>query len=276
MAAFDGKVWVLSRASGALRGEEPLFEDEPMVATPVLAGNTLLIAAGNQLHAIDATTGVERWERPFRAENRIWASPVLLGDKVIVASLDHRLYAVRLNTGNEVWSFEAGGGIASTPLVADGTIYFGSFDGYLYAIGSDGQEKWASPFPAGDWVWSRPLYHEGTVYFGALDGVFYAVDAARGRERWSLETGEPIRAAPALEDGVLVFATSAGTVFGVDPASGTQRWPEKALDEDITVTADLGGYDGMVYIASQEGKVYPIEAKTGKQALSLSLTEAVE
>jgi outer membrane protein assembly factor BamB len=278
VATFDGKVWVLSRGRGDLQGEEPLFEDESLVATPALAGNTLLIAAGSELYAIDAATGVERWARPAQAQNRIWASPVLLGDRVIFASLDRRLYAVKLDTGEELWSFEAGGGIASTPLVVDSTIYFGSFDGHLYAIGSDGREVWSSPVLADEWVWSRPLFYEGTVYFGALDGVLYAVDAIRGRVRWSEDLGEPIRAAPALEEGVVVVATTGGTVYGMDPGNGTQKWewPLSPLDEDITVSAELAGHDGEVYVVSEQGTLYALDAGTGKLAWRFSLTEVGE
>lgn len=279
VATFGGKVWVLDRATGALRGEGPLFEDESLVATPVLAGNTLLIAAGSRLHAIDADTGAERWARPFQARNRIWASPVLLGDRVVFGSLDRRLYAVRLDTGEEVWvkPFESGGGIASTPLVVDGTIYFGSFDGHLYAVGSDGREAWPSPVPVGEWVWSRPLYHEGTVFFGALDGVFYAVEATRGRERWRLDTGASIRAAPALEEGVLVVATIGGTVYGVAPASGTQKWEwqPRPPDKKVTISADLVGHEGEVYVVSEQGTLYALDAVTGRLVWSFDLTKAV-
>jgi outer membrane protein assembly factor BamB len=275
LATFNGKVWVFNRAEGLRPGEEPLFQDESLVATPVLAGGVLVVAAGNRLYAIDADSGAERWPRPFEAENRIWASPVVLRDKVIFGSLDRRLYAVGLSTGEKLWSFEAGGGIASTPLVADSTIYFGSFDGHLYAVGSDGRQVWASPFRVDDWVWSRPIYHEGTVYFGVLDGWFYAVGAGSGRERWSLDAGGPIRAAPVLEDGVLVLATMAGEVFGVNPKSGAMEW-RRSLGEGVTVSADLGAYDGEVYVSSGAGRVYALEARTGKRVWSFSLTEAVE
>jgi len=48
------------------------------------------------------------------------------------------LYAVDLDnfeTGNERWKFETGGEIRSSPAAGDGVIYFGSRDGFLYAVG---------------------------------------------------------------------------------------------------------------------------------------------
>lgn len=278
VASFDGKVRVLSRSSGAPQEDAPIFPPEKkpknrsLVAAPALSGDTLLIAAANQLHAIDRSTGQPRWPRPFEAEDRIWASPVVMDDLVILASLDHRLYAVKVATGVEAWRFEAGGGIASTPLAAEGVIYFGSFDGHLYAVGKDGRPRWPTPFLVGKWVWSHPLYNAGTVYFGALNGVFYAVEAATGRERWHQDIGKAIRAAPALEAGVMAVATTAGGVYGMDPANGAMLW-KRALSEDqsITTSADLVGDGGEIYIASEQGTVYALEAKTGKLAWSFPL-----
>ena len=275
VATFDGKVWVLNRASGDKRGEEPLFANESLVATPTLTGDTLLIPADKSLYAVDATSGTKKWRQPFQAQNRIWTSPVLLGDNIIVGSLDHRLYAVSLSEGEEVWSFEAGGGIASAPLVVDRTIYTGSFDGNLYSIGSDGREVWPSPFSVGDWVWNSPLHNEGTVYFGALNGIFYAVNASRGRERWSFDTEGAIRAAPVLEEGVLIVTTTDGDVYGVNPSVGSMKW-QRSLDKGITVSSNLQSSDGQVYISSTDGTLYALEAKTGMLAWSFSLEDAVK
>ena len=275
VATFDGKVWVLNRATGDKRGEEPLFANGSLVATPTLFEDTLLIPADTSLYAVDATSGAENWPKPFQAQSRIWASPVLLGDNVIVGSLDHRLYAVSLTDGEEVWSFKAGGGIASAPLVVDRNIFTGSFDRNLYAIGADGREVWPSPFSVGDWVWNSPLYNEGTVYFGALDGMFYAVDASRGRERWSFDTEGAIRAAPVLEEGMLIVATADGDVYGVDPTVGSMEW-QRSLDRGITVSSNLQSGDGKVYISSTDGTLYALEAKTGMRAWSFSLKDAVK
>ena len=51
--------------------------------------------------------------------------------------------------GTERWRFEAGDEIYSSPTVADGTVYVGSDDGNLYAVGAaSGREKSPSSDPA--------------------------------------------------------------------------------------------------------------------------------
>ncbi len=46
----------------------------------------------------------------------------------------HKLYAVRPDKTIR-WTFEAGNNISTPAIGANGTIYFGAGDGYLYAVG---------------------------------------------------------------------------------------------------------------------------------------------
>ena len=62
--------------------------------------------------------------------------PIVGGDGTIyIGSDDHSLYAVGAE-GKVRWSVATGGGINGQPaLGADGTLYIASADGFLYAIG---------------------------------------------------------------------------------------------------------------------------------------------
>ena len=49
-----------------------------------------------------------------------------------------------------VWKFKADGGVASSPVISAGVVYFGSGAGYLYAVDvTSGREKWK--FKTGCW-----------------------------------------------------------------------------------------------------------------------------
>lgn len=91
------------------------------------------------------------------------------------------------------WVFETGEGIESSPTIAeDGTIYFGSHDGYLYALNAEGTLKWkfkpAEPIYNEPWqrytaILSSPaIANDGTVYVIAPDDYVYAVK--EGKEKW--------------------------------------------------------------------------------------------
>ena len=115
------------------------------------------------------------------------------------ASSGH-LHAIDQQTGKEKWNFKSRMPIASSPAVADGTVYFVSSTGSLAAIdASTGQPRWvfaaeyerkfeaknlhgypsaAQTIPdAWDVFTSSPAVVDGMVYFGSGDGGVYAVDA---------------------------------------------------------------------------------------------------
>jgi outer membrane protein assembly factor BamB len=86
-------------------------------------------------------------------------------------------------TGEQEWAFtQPSDEVDSSPTVADGTVYVGSYDSNLYAVdAATGSQEWAFTQPS-DEVFSSPTVADGTVYvgsggFGDGDGTLYAVDA---------------------------------------------------------------------------------------------------
>jgi len=51
-----------------------------------------------------------------------------------VGSFDTNVYAVDTDTGDELWSFETGGVVVSSPTVVNGTVFVGSEDDNVYAL----------------------------------------------------------------------------------------------------------------------------------------------
>ena len=80
--------------------------------------------------------------------------------------------------GSLKWVFHAEDAIYSSPALSpDGTIYVGSWDGHLYALGPDGDLKWK--FRTWGRVYSSPMIApDGTIYFGSWDGGLYAVQSS--------------------------------------------------------------------------------------------------
>ena len=62
------------------------------------------------------------------------SSPAFADGVVYFGSTDDYLYALDATTGQEKWKFKMGGHAVSSPVVAGGVVYVGSSDGYLYAI----------------------------------------------------------------------------------------------------------------------------------------------
>ena len=77
--------------------------------------------------------------------------------------------------GEALWSFPTGGSASSAPAIgADGVIYFGSFDGFVYAVTGEGNELWNYDTGA---LWvesSAAIAADGKVYIGDQGGTLIA------------------------------------------------------------------------------------------------------
>jgi len=131
------------------------------------------------------------------------SQPVIVGDRLWVAEKDaHRIRCLSASTGQDVWSFTAGGPVDSAPTVHEGMVLFGCRDGSVYCLrATDGALVWrfrAAPdgrrvvsFEQVESVWpvqGSVLVQGGVVYFAAgrssfLDGgiLVYALDAKTGK-----------------------------------------------------------------------------------------------
>ena len=167
-----------------------------------------------------------------------------------------RLWAVRPD-GSRKWIFHAGLEIKSSPAIgADGTIYFGSRDRKCYALRSDGKKKWE--FPTGGWVDSSPaLADDGVIFFGSWDKTFYAL-GPDGTKRWQFLTGGPIVSSPAIGvNGTIYFGSHDKKFFALAP-NGSKKW-EYATSGPI-ISSPAIGKDGVIYFTSVDGYSYAMNS----------------
>ena len=114
------------------------------------------------------------------------------------------------------WTLDVRSGSDSAPAVGtDGTIYFGTWLGKLWAVNPDGSRKWV--FQAQNEIKSAPAVgSDGTVYFGSRDRKFYAL-APDGHKKWEFATDGPIVSSPALNSGAT--RETPGTYRTIHPGS---------------------------------------------------------
>jgi outer membrane protein assembly factor BamB len=175
--------------------------------------------------------GRELWKR--RTLGFVAASATLGSDgAVYIGSFDSNLYALLPRTGKVRWKFGAGEHIYSSAALGQDdagqtdAIYFGSADGYFYALRPDGSLKWK--FWAGDPIRSSPAIgldpggQQEIVYFGCGDGRLYALHACDGSLRWAYDTTpaevelgdrNDLNSSPALASGGVVISGEHGQVW---------------------------------------------------------------
>jgi outer membrane protein assembly factor BamB len=166
-----------------------------------------------------------------------------------------KLWAVNPD-GSRKWVFQAQNEIKSAPAVGpDGTVYFGSRDRKFYAVRANGKKRWE--FPTGAWVDSSPaLAHDGkTVYFGSWDKNLYALNAD-GNKQWQFSTSGEIVSSPAIgADGTIYFGSHDKRFYALAP-DGHKKW-EFATGGPIISSPALNA-DQCLYFTSVDGCLYAL------------------
>jgi len=178
--------------------------------------------------------------------------------------------------GKLKWSFATGHKIRSTAALYNGEVYFGSNDGFLYALDAvSGKLKWK--FKAAGPVSSSPAIYKDTVFIEAGDAAFHAVDASTGRAKWTVKTGPPIpadpklmssgkwefeHASPVIAGDTVYFGSADGSLYALDPATGHEKWKCKTGSR---IRAAAAVADGVVYLPSMDGNLYALDSATGTQ-----------
>ncbi|MCB9520392.1 MAG: PQQ-binding-like beta-propeller repeat protein [Myxococcales bacterium] len=150
--------------------------------------------------------------------------------------------------GRDLWTFQTGKGIFSTPVVsADGTVYVGSASRSFYAIdGATGDERWH--FETGEIIDSSGLLDDrGRVYFGSGDGTLYALDAASGDEVWRFSADDPAVNNALINwfegnvaigvDGTLYAPNDNFFVYAIDRGSGEPTFRFRMPDQTWSLPA---------------------------------------
>lgn len=126
------------------------------------------------------------------------------------------------------WEFPGSGKIESAPAVAsDGTAYFGTLDGLMYAVDCAGRQKWVFDYREEGPEYGPQAFHgspaldvDGTIYIGddiLVPNYFFAVNPD-GSVKWIQRyetTYSQIDTSPALARDGRIFAGAHGWGAGV-------------------------------------------------------------
>ncbi|WP_186708839.1 outer membrane protein assembly factor BamB family protein [Euhalothece natronophila] len=211
--------------------------------------------------AIAQLTNEVLWQFPTDAD--VSSSPAVSERVVYFDNDDNHLYAVDVETGQEIWNFQTRTVLPalSSPAVAEGVIYFGRRDNRLYAVDVEtGQEVWN--FQTDDDVRSSPAVSEGVVYFGSDDNRLYAVDVETGQEVWNFQTDDDVHSSPAVSEGVVYFGSWDNHLYAVDVETGQELWN---FPTEGSVGSSPAVSEGVVYFGSGDNHLYAVDVETGEE-----------
>lgn len=270
--ASDTFLYALDAATGELLWK--FKTNGPILSYPLVYDNNVYVrcSVNSYLYSISAD-GDLVWKLKLNSE--IASSPVIVDDILYIGTGegDQHMYAISTKDGRLVWKYRTGGG-GGMPSVVNDTIFFGSGDGYVYALSKDGELKWK--FRTSDGVdtmasivdeegreiWSMKNMNDrmvhisgGTLYIGSWDNNVYAL-TLDGKELWRFRTGGPIVfSSPAVHKGVVYIGSFDGHLYALDAATGLLKWKFRT---NMPITADPLIHNDIIYIGSLDNCLYAV------------------
>lgn len=223
------------------------------------------------------------------------STPALDESRVYFGADSGRFYALNRATGETEWIFQAGRsrsfvaptsrvkGIRSSPIIEGNNIYFGAYDGVLYALDRHtGKLQWQ--FLQSDWIGSspcsgRPFNH---LYVGlehslpGSRGSLVALDLDSGERQWEFKIPGLVHSSPLFieECGAVFVGSNNGLLYCLDAATGELKWSSSTKGE-IKSRPCYDPARKIVIAGSFDKSVYAWSTATGDVAWKNSTEGAV-
>ena len=166
-----------------------------------------------------------------------------------------------------LWTFETGDGIESTAAIAEGTIYVGALDGYLYAIDLEtGELKWK--YQASGEIKSSPAVFRNVVHFGDGMGDFHAVDAQTGESRWTFQADAEIISSANVSEDRLLFGSYDQFLYCLSAEDGALIWK---LETEGYVHGTPAIVNSAVIVSGCDGYLRVININDGVEQQKIAL-----
>ncbi len=269
-----GNLRALDAATGQVKWN--IRVGAPVRGAPAVSGAwVVVLTADNQTLAYDAATGQPRWEHRGIRETAGYfstTSPVISEGVVLSAYSSGEVFALRLETGNVLWSdtLTSGvrtkaaavfSGIDADPIVQSGVAVVTNATGEMQAsILISGRPLWQQRLGTHSTPWSA-----GNVIYVITDTKDVAAILKRdGSVRWatSLKVTDPRDATrdktpplygPILSANALLVVDGEGNLSSFKPTTG-EKIGEHALVSGIVTNPIVA--NGALYVMTQDAKLY--------------------
>lgn len=228
----DGKlVWEHSlteeygRVSGyGGRVTSPIVDGDLVIIGMLNASWGDLAVGGQRFVAFGKNTGKVVWwaSTGLRPKDTYFSVPVVAninGQRLLISGGgDGAVHALKVRTGEKVWSYHFGEGSVNCSPVVDGTkVYIGhgeendgNTQGRMICLDAG---KIANGEPALVWKvdgikvkFASPIIEKGRLYICDEVGKLYCLDAATGKTLWDYNYGKNTKGSPVLADGKIYIA----------------------------------------------------------------------
>jgi outer membrane protein assembly factor BamB len=227
---------------------QPMYLDFGTAASPMVHDGRVFVVHDNEgksfVAAVDAKTGQHLWrvERDIKApQGSGWSSPFLWQHdqraELIVIGRQHAI-AYDPATGKELWRLRGLTGQSTpTPVAAGGLLYL--------ATGSQGESN-------------RPVF---AVRPGASGDISLAKGEAQSKfVAWFHPRASAYTSSPLVYRGRMYVVNDNGILTVFDAQTGKEIYKARAGGSGNTFSASPWAADGKIYLLSEDGHTFVIEA----------------
>lgn len=179
-----------------------------------------------------------------------------------------RIVARNLKTGEQLWAFQTGGKIYSTPAVKGKNVVIASTDSSIYNIDlEDGSLRWKTK--TGKSIVASPVIDQNSIYIGSSEDKFRSLALSDGSIQWVNEEVQGFMSSKPLVDEQHVYFGGWGNYFyALDKKTGSidWRWTNGSSNRMLSPAAVYPvKADGKIFIVAPDRYTTCLDAKTGKQ-----------
>ena len=212
-------------------------------------------------------------ETAQRKLDGLYSEPAVANGKVYFGAYDGAVYALEQDNGTCLWRFESGDPIVGGVVLGEQGLYVPSSDGYLYLLNPD-DGSLKEKFNVGT-AWSTPLLTDDAIYVSTMDGELWKLSLDLKSQVWS---------GPFTVDGALLtpptpVGDSTILVGGIGKALYAVSTSDGTKQWEVTGKNWFWGtptVDGTtVYATTLGGEVKKIDGTNGNVAWTYKTLESV-
>jgi outer membrane protein assembly factor BamB len=227
---------------------QPMYLDFGTAASPVVHDGRVFVVHDNEgksfVAAVDAKTGRHLWrvERDIKApQGSGWSSPFLWKHdqrtELVVIGRQHAI-AYEPATGKELWRLRGLTGQSTpTPVAAEGLLYL--------ATGSQGESN-------------RPVFAVRPAASG--DITLAKGEESNAHVAWFHPRASAYTSSPLVYRGRMYVVNDNGILTVFDAKTGKEIYKARAGGSGNTFSASPWAADGKIYLLSEDGHTFVIEA----------------
>jgi outer membrane protein assembly factor BamB len=236
-----------------------------IMAAPVACKGIIVVGTTRgALYGINAD-GTLRWK--IMAENSIESPALILNDRVYAGDLDGMVYALDLNTGAILWTYQTDNQVMGSPAYHrkgnKDVILVGSYDYYLHGI-DPGSGKGLWKYETDNFINGACALYDGMAVFGGCDGYLHLVEALSGKSKASLEISTYVASSAGIDGDFAYVGDYDGRFSAIDLKKQEVTWVFSNKEANLPFIASPAIIGDHVYIGNRDKFLYCLNKRDGK------------